>query len=413
MLVSELLAGSTQKVQAGHRVRSAEDTFRRVESKFSEYGITRLANITGLDRIGIPVYLAVRPNSRSLSVSQGKGIDAASAKVSAAMESIETWHAERPECAIRFERWADLHRQALTLDPTELPLARDSWYTPHRILPWTQGVDLVSGQAVWTPFELVHADATVPRMPGSGCFSFSTNGLASGNVLAEAALHGVCEVIERDAIALWKQRSQQEQRRTRLNLATIDEPACVSLLESFRCAGLVVMAWDVTSDIDVPACMVQLFDLAADEVIAPFATAFGAGCHPQRTVALSRALTEAAQSRLTAISGSRDDGTRRIYLAAHSREAYQHYKDLSIGDGEAVFRGDEQPRRDTIEADLGFVIERLKCAGIDRLMLVDLSREDSPIAVARCIVPGLEGPSSSPSYVAGRRAATCRVDSVQ
>ena len=62
-----------------------------------EVGITRLANVTGLDRIGIPVVQAVRPNSRSLSVSQGKGVDMDSAKASAMMEAFELWHAERIE----------------------------------------------------------------------------------------------------------------------------------------------------------------------------------------------------------------------------------------------------------------------------------------------------------------------------
>ena len=37
------------------------------------FGITRVANVTGLDRIGLPVVLATRPNSRSVAVSQGKG----------------------------------------------------------------------------------------------------------------------------------------------------------------------------------------------------------------------------------------------------------------------------------------------------------------------------------------------------
>jgi ribosomal protein S12 methylthiotransferase accessory factor YcaO len=46
-------------------------------------GITRLGNITGLDRIGIPVAIAVRPNSRSVSVSQGKGLELPQALASA------------------------------------------------------------------------------------------------------------------------------------------------------------------------------------------------------------------------------------------------------------------------------------------------------------------------------------------
>ena len=58
-------------------------------------GITRLGNITGLDRIGIPVAIAVRPNSRSVSVAQGKGLEMPQAMASALMEACETFHAEQ------------------------------------------------------------------------------------------------------------------------------------------------------------------------------------------------------------------------------------------------------------------------------------------------------------------------------
>ena len=45
--------------------------------------------MTGLDIIGIPVWFAARPNSRGLSVSQGKGLVAEQARLSAIMEAIE------------------------------------------------------------------------------------------------------------------------------------------------------------------------------------------------------------------------------------------------------------------------------------------------------------------------------------
>jgi YcaO-like protein with predicted kinase domain len=49
-------------------------TLKRVIPWMSNMGITRIANVTGLDRIGIPVVMVCRPNSRSVSVSQGKGL---------------------------------------------------------------------------------------------------------------------------------------------------------------------------------------------------------------------------------------------------------------------------------------------------------------------------------------------------
>ena len=79
-----------------HRIISPDDTLARIAPKAPQIGITRLGNVTGLDRIGIPVTVAIRPNSRSVSVSQGKGLGLSQALASALMEAIELFHAEEP-----------------------------------------------------------------------------------------------------------------------------------------------------------------------------------------------------------------------------------------------------------------------------------------------------------------------------
>jgi ribosomal protein S12 methylthiotransferase accessory factor YcaO len=45
-----------------HRTISPDDTLERIAPKARQIGITRLGNVTGLDRIGIPVTVAIRPN---------------------------------------------------------------------------------------------------------------------------------------------------------------------------------------------------------------------------------------------------------------------------------------------------------------------------------------------------------------
>src|SRR5205823_9306186 len=80
--------------QGTHRTADPGETLARVRPHAARMGITRLGNITGLDRIGIPVAIAVRPNSRSVSVSQGKGYDLPQAMASALMEACEGFHAE-------------------------------------------------------------------------------------------------------------------------------------------------------------------------------------------------------------------------------------------------------------------------------------------------------------------------------
>src|ERR1700742_693684 len=86
-IVKQYLAGTHRQVDPAH-------TLARVQPLLATMGITRVANVTGLDTIGIPVVMVCRPNARSLSVSQGKGLTLDAAKASGLMESIELYHAE-------------------------------------------------------------------------------------------------------------------------------------------------------------------------------------------------------------------------------------------------------------------------------------------------------------------------------
>src|SRR5438552_592107 len=74
-------------VDGTHRARSPRATLARMRPLMKRLGITRLACLTGLDAVGVPVWAAIRPNGRSLSTSQGKGLSDDAAAVSALMES--------------------------------------------------------------------------------------------------------------------------------------------------------------------------------------------------------------------------------------------------------------------------------------------------------------------------------------
>src|ERR1700679_4195469 len=77
-----------------HRGRSPEDTLAQGMPLAVEFRIARVANLTGLDRTGIPVIMVCRPNARSSAVFHGKGIDLTAPKASGIMEAIETLYAE-------------------------------------------------------------------------------------------------------------------------------------------------------------------------------------------------------------------------------------------------------------------------------------------------------------------------------
>ena len=120
---------------------------------------------------------------------------------------------------------------------------------------------------------------------------------------------------------------------------------------------------------------------------------------------MSRALTEAAQSRLTLISGARDD----LF-----REKYERPRDLDLliqtfkAQQEAARRADGFERlpdvaTDSLECDRDLVVEALRAHGFHPYW-VDLSVPGRFGAVGRAVVPGLEPPSDLSGYRPGARA---------
>lgn len=382
-----------------HRAVSPEETLERIAPSLGKFGITRVADVTGLDRIGIPVSLACRPNARSLSVSQGKGLTLAAARASAVMESVELHHAERVELPLLLASVNELQASGRPMvDVSMLPSATSSRYHANRPLLWVEAREYTSGQSCWIPFEVVHASALLPPPTGSGCFSSTTNGLASGNHKLEALAHGLCEVIERDAAAVWQVQTATRRAATRVDLHRVHDGACREVLERYRAAEIEVRAWETTSDIRVPAYLCEIIDPSSPIGTTGFT---GMGCHLSPPIALLRALTEAAQSRMTYITGSRDDLFRRDYRAVRIEGSPSHeantVADRTLEDAPA------DSATSSFEGDVRTLVDRLAAAGLPSVLVVDLTSDRHGIPVMRVVVPGLEGPDDEPSYVPGRR----------
>jgi ribosomal protein S12 methylthiotransferase accessory factor len=397
-----LEAGAKEYRLGAHRTVSPEATLARVAPFMSEMGITRIANVTGLDSLGIPVVMACRPNSRSISVSQGKGIELAAAKASALMEAVETYHAERITLPLKLASYDELSRSHALVDVARLPRSVDSRYRTGLPLLWIEGRNLVDHTSLWVPHELVHTNYTLPQPTGSGCFPANTNGLASGNHILEAIAHAMYEVIERDALTLWWLEPNSHRDRS-LRLESIDDLACRRLLEQFERADVQVRIWDVTSDVGI-ACFFCLLMARDNDDVEP---EFGSGCHPARQVALLRALTEAAQARTTYIAGSRDDFAQEIYSdSARVRRTSACRELVRRGSSGQGFQDVPTFESDTIGADIAWSIGRLREVGIDQVVVVDLTLEQFHIPVVRVLIPGLEGvyKGGHSDYVPGPRA---------
>lgn len=368
-------------------------------------GITRLGNITGLDRIGIPVAVAVRPNSRSVSVSQGKGLDLQQAMASALMEAIEGFHAEEVGDGRR-AAYRELAARYTVVDPWNL-CTTGREFEPDAVISWTEGFDLLRREPCWVPTELIHTDYTRPL---DGYFPAGSNGLASGNHLAEALSAATCELVERDAVAFWNASSIRARAQRALDIASIDDPDCRSLLAKYDQAGVEVRLWDVTTDIGIAALVCDVRDpLAGDP--GQLRRFHGGGCHPDRAIALARALTEAAQARLTYIAGIRDDLLPSEYEEPPGADLLDALLDALCAEA-APRPFDAVPSfvSDDLGRDLTWELDRLRAVGIKRVVAVDLTQADFGIPVVRMVIPGLEGDIRHPHYTPGPRA--CRATAV-
>lgn len=181
-------------------------------------------------------------------------------------------------------------------------------------------------------------------------------------------------------------------------------PGLQSVIAKYDQAGVEVRLWDVTTDIGIAAFICDIRDPSAGEP-GRLRHFHGAGCHPDRVIALVRALTEAAQSRLTYIAGIRDDLSPSEYEELPAADIFDALLDALRQETEpASFREVPTLAADDLGQELRRELDRLLSAGISRVIAVDLTRADLAIPVVRMVIPGLEGDIRHPHYVPGPRA---------
>jgi ribosomal protein S12 methylthiotransferase accessory factor len=416
------------------RVKSLEYTLAKISPICKDIGVTRISDITYMDKLYIPNFSSVLPNTEdSIWVYSGKGITKRQAKASALMESIERYCSLPSNYSKSFIHgtYSELSKiYKKVLHPNEVVEPVEQIYNDKEsIIDYVLGFDLLKNEEVLVPAQLVFSKFFA-NSPSINIFPYShTNGLASGNLLEEAICHGLCEVIERDAVSIADLCSSSipysvletiikslknsdygpdlinqipenkfvddSNIYPNVNISDIvkDFEPIKFLVRKFMDVGISLLIKDITQkDIGIPTFVASSIEWITNDY-GYFAK--GYGTHLDSRIALIRAITELSQTRAVNIQGARDDlkkiqykdndeiYKRKWQFIASSSTHTNNNKNIAFSEIKTYIKKD-------ILDDIKLILNKLKKAGLKRAIVVDLTNPNVGIPVVRIIVPGLE-----------------------
>lgn len=409
----------------GSRSVPPEETlarYRRLVSPVSGV-VASLERITDPANPWLHVYKAqsnINPNSDTLEElsgnirgrSSGKGSSAAQSEASALCEAVERYSlAFRGEEIQRLGRFCDFLDAGAdeAIHPNDVELFSERQFAraerpdatpghvsaasavpprfdPEAEISWTPVWSLTRGSHRWLPTELLYR--AMPRQPKGSKRprrDANSNGCSAGNTLEEAVLQGFLELVERDSVAIWW---FNRLRRPAVDLDSFGDEYLAGARERYLEWGREMWVLDLTGDLGIPAfaAVSRRIDHAEERILHGF------GAHLDPRVAALRAVCEMNQvlpafhdgAAMSVEIGESWVGRwlREAKIADYVHEApdpesgLRDYADVAVPEcGDA---------RDAVEHCRNLV----EAQGLEFLVL-DLTRPDVGMPVARVIVPGL------------------------
>jgi len=325
--------------------------------------------------------------------SYGKGSTSEQGEASALMEAIERYSGIFQGDEIRVKRRFADFPAGDAIPPNDVMLFSESQYRQGELPPaqrdpasagpprfdpaaeieWTPVWSLRDERFKYFPTSLVYF---FHKGPGDNQAVADSNGCAAGNTLEEAIHQGFLELVERDSYALWWYNRVQ---RPQVDFTGLDDAYVRELTSQLADSGHKVWMLDITSDLGVPSYVAISHKVHDDHEHLEF----GSGSHFDARIAALRALTELNQ-----------------FLSVGAMEGDGHGDDgppLLLRDHPYLLPSDAPMVRPDFSSKLGLLDRReqvLTCmrtveqAGMDFLVL-DQTRPDIEVPVARVIVPGM------------------------
>jgi ribosomal protein S12 methylthiotransferase accessory factor len=334
--------------------------------------------------------------------SAGKGPTLVQAKASALAESLERYSTEytgsefRTLASYRELQDRAIHPNAVMGFSERQFRDRDAWNArgsrfnsvpepldPDQSIPWTPVWSLTEEREKLLPTQFLYfSGTTLNPEPLTRCCRACSNGNAAGNNLEEAVLQGFLELVERDATAIWWYN--------RLNLPGVDLASfgmtyLEELAAHYGTLNRDLWALDLTHDLGIPA-----FAALSCRKDTRGQILFGLGCSLDPAVALLRAFAELNQFVCGIGPGAEvplgDEESlnwlrtatleNQPYLAPDPRVPFRR-----LGDFSNAASGD-------LLVDIRHCKGLVEAKGMEMLVL-DLTRADAGMPVAKVIVPGL------------------------
>jgi ribosomal protein S12 methylthiotransferase accessory factor len=270
-------------------------------------GVTRLAEITRLDTIGLPVWQAIRPCGRALSVHQGKGASDLEAKVGALCEAAESHAAENVRADGPVARFSALSPSERAPSLADYARDRDA-PEPDEAVSWCVAQDVASDRTFHLPHDLVSLDLTAQ---GGDWFERSSTGLGAGPDVERSRRTALLELVERDAVGEWERAPLVERMASSLDPEEIGLDWFQEVRDRLRAFGIELRLFVAEPAIPVT---VLICWMEADDRFGRGRRSFGgSAADGDPAAALFRAVAEAIQSRLTFIAAVRDDMLPSLY----------------------------------------------------------------------------------------------------
>lgn len=401
---------------SGHRTALAQQTWNRFEHHVSPItGIVASIDETWYDRdinmfsmTAVHDFPSLYDKLSTLRTtlrgrSGGKGSSRLQARVGALAEAIERysgiWRGEEEAAFVASPR--ELGDDAISLDecmsfsPTQRR-ERDAWNRnirdPHQAVPVALELD---DKISWTPaWSLTHERSFY--LPTAYCYYghsdmkrffciADSNGCAAGNTLEEAILEGLLELLERDAVAIWWYNRIQ---RAAVDTSNMKLPWVDNLRSYFESVHRDLSLLDISSELGVPtvAAVSRRTDGPVEDILLGF------GAHLDRQAAVLRAVAELSQS-YPSVSGRTAAGETQ-YITQND-EMRTWYQTATVASEPYLLPAPPAnavdtvlPVHDDVTEDLKTLVEALRQAGLN-VLIVDQTRPDIGMNVARVVVPGL------------------------